>query len=159
MRGRGPEPRSGIRFVRVEAEAGAASDQCHCFHSLTIQQGHERQAPQVQGQQEQQVQQAGNEECHHRDLKLKNIGLALAEAICATPFQSSTTDISQYQIWDAGRWVEIDGKGLLNMVKDKSLSEDLCGAVDFCLTEKDPGNKADKIASFYLDYIEKVFTP
>ncbi|KAH8755517.1 hypothetical protein BGZ57DRAFT_958057 [Hyaloscypha finlandica] len=153
---------SGIRFVRVEAEAGAASDQCHCFHSLTIQQGHERQVPQVQGQQGQQVQQvqqAGNEECHHRDLKLKNIGLALAEAICATPFQSSTTDISQYQKWDAGRWVEIDGKGLLNMVKDKSLSEDLCEAVDFCLTEKDPGNKADNIASFYLDYIENVFTP
>ncbi|RKK81372.1 hypothetical protein BFJ71_g15607 [Fusarium oxysporum] len=121
---------SGIRFVRVGTDAEAARVKGPCLHSLTIQQSHDR------VQHGRQVQQAGNEECYHRNPRSKDLGLVLAETICATPFRQPATDTSH-----------------------KSGSDKLRKAVEFCLNADDTADDADGIASFYLEYIEQVLTP
>jgi len=133
---------SGIRFVKAKAEAGAINEG-PCLHSLTIQPSHVLQAQQArqlqQGQP--QAQQGENEECHHTGPKLKNLGLALAETICGTPFRRSPTITSQYEKWDRDvhlghlTWVAINEYDLLELVHQKSNnSREIRDAVDFCLT-------------------------
>jgi len=142
-----------IRFVRVGTEAEAMGARGPRLHSLAIQESHEHQE-----QHGRQVQQAGNEECFYRSPGLKNLGLVLAETICATPFRQPATNTSQYERWNGSAWVEISETDLLDIVRSKSNSEKLVKAIEFCLNVDVTAN-ADDIASFYSEYVEQVLTP
>jgi len=151
---------SGIRFVKIQAPAN--NDPClHYFmippnHVSLAQQAQQAQPPQQNQPQEQQAQ---NEECYHLGPKLKNIGLTLAEAICAIPFRQSRTIPGHYEKWGSvipdgvPGWLPISRSELDSLVYKKSNnSDDACGAVRFCLTAAEHRYVYSSLVSRSLGY-------
>ncbi|KAJ6438952.1 litaf-like zinc ribbon domain-containing [Purpureocillium lavendulum] len=112
-----------------------------------------------QGQPQQGVQHS--DQCNNAGTKLKNLGLAIAEIVCRTPFRRSDAGGAMHQKWNALRqtWEQIHEPDLLNLVHGSSKAEAIRRAVDFCLTARDPSPKAGGIGSFYLAFLEQVFAP
>lgn len=131
---------SGIRYVCTDGDIEAES-----FHAITVKQ----------------LQAAINEEGHHRDLRLKNLGLVLAEIVCYAPFrQSRVGNDLTYQKFIDGIWQDISTTDLLKEVKKSSLaSESLRKAVEFCLNTLEPGPRSGDLMDFYREIINKVVAP
>ena len=96
-------------------------------------------------------------ECGHVGQRLAELGLVLAQIICATPFRASRSP-AQYHKWDATRkeWRGgVTREKLLDMVEEES-SEKVRAAVRLCLA---PPDWSDGSFLMYKDYIERILNP
>lgn len=100
--------------------------------------------------------------CSHGylDQKLKNLGLVLAELICANPLRLAGANF-RYERWeaDSSSWVVTDIDEILKTVEVKALSGDVREAVGFCLEEVVSQGGTDGYAAFLHQFTAKVVKP
>lgn len=100
-------------------------------------------------------------DCCHSPLKLCNLGLVLAEAICITPLRVSTAHKGQYEMCVDGEWELASEAALLDLVDEKTArSKSVRDAVQYCLrsTENFQSTRY-KLAGFFGRYVKEVFDP
>ncbi|KAL1868948.1 hypothetical protein Daus18300_005784 [Diaporthe australafricana] len=97
---------------------------------------------------------------HHSNLKLRNLGLVLAEAICIVPLRVSPANENLYEECDGGRWVPLSVNALLALVEKKAKSKCVRDAVQQCLRSNATFQTTnDKLAAFFKEYVKMIFDP
>jgi len=105
-----------------------------------------------------------NDNCRNSSLRLRNIGLVLAEMVLAIPLRSrsestGTVDSPSYEQFVNGHWKNISPTKIKLDVRTKTKSIPFANAVDFCLTEVSKIGTAPFQAGFMFRYIEKIYKP
>jgi hypothetical protein len=154
---------SGLRFMQSEFDAASVGRKSSFLPSFSRCVRHVEHADTSHQQQPHQHQQGDLTDCLHREQKLWNLGLALAEVLCAKSFRGSHLSNTMYEEFTTEGWKPISQDRLLEMVDEctkGSGTDPIKQAVNHCLiSTARPGNTADGMAGFYKTYIDKVFTP
>ncbi|KAH4848969.1 hypothetical protein HBH75_149900 [Parastagonospora nodorum] len=105
-----------------------------------------------------------NYDCRNSSLKLRNIGLVLAEMVLAVPLRSRSesagiVEAPSYEQFVNGHWKNISSTKIKTDVRMKTMSIPFANAVGFCLTDVSKLGKAPFQAGFLFRYIEKIYKP
>jgi hypothetical protein len=108
--------------------------------------------------------QCSNDNCRNSSLRLRNIGLVLAEMVLAVPLRSrsesaGTVEAPSYKQFVNGHWKNIYPTKIKMDVRMKTKSIPFANAVGFCLTDVSKLGKAPFQAGFMFRYIEKIYKP
>ncbi|KAH5403635.1 hypothetical protein HBI32_164820 [Parastagonospora nodorum] len=108
--------------------------------------------------------QCSNDNCRNSSLRLRNIGLVLAEMVLAVPLRSmsesaGTVEAPSYEQFVNGHWKNISPTKIKMDVRMKTKSIPFANAVGFCLTDVSKLGKAPFQAGFMFRYIEKIYKP
>lgn len=101
-------------------------------------------------------------ECAHHGWKLVNFGLVLAEVILAVPLRIDPDmegKLEHVLARQRGQWTRLDLADVLGQVKDKTKSESVYMAIQFCLDQSTRLSHGPFEPYFLLIYLEKVFKP
>lgn len=145
---------SGLQFVQAETHVETAGRNAFFFPSFSRCALEEPGTAVNQGQHQ-------HRDCFHSDLKLRNLGLVLAEAICIIPLRVSNTNREPYEKYVNGEWKPVSEIALLDLVdKQTASSESVRDAVQYCLESNDTFESTkDKLAYFFGNYVKTVFDP
>lgn len=136
---------SGIRYVKETTDADSEQVLHPCLHTLSLQGDHR----------------PNGEDCKHgqREQKLRNLGLVLAELICANPFRLGTNSPYEIRQVSSASWIPVSTNGILDEVWRKTRSKGLKDAVLFCLEPDDAEVGTRAHAVFLRHYTEEVIKP
>lgn len=145
---------SGLHFVRVAADVGMVGRDDFFFPSFSKCALEEPGTAVDQGQHQ-------HRDCFHSPLKLCNLGLVLAEAICMIPLRVSTTNQDQYEKYIREEWRPVSEAALLDLVDEQTArSKSVRDAVQRCLRSTATFQSTkDELAYFFAKYVKEVFDP
>jgi hypothetical protein len=155
---------SGIRFARDGQAPVGTETPVPCLHTLSLRRDHEPDEgrPQLNDP----LIQHEIDRCTHGrpEHKLRNLGLVLAEMICAHPFRIGQSDPSRCaEKWDfeTSSWVSVGGGDdeILGMVQGKTRSAEVREAVAYCLTAEDGRKGSEGHTTFLTRYHDRVIKP
>lgn len=141
---------SGLHFVRARTSVETAGRRSFFFPSFS---GCAFQRPGIAIPHD-------HHDCRHSDLKLCNLGLVLAEAICVIPLRATATQY-RYDKCVNGEWMPLYEDALLDLVDEKTgRSKGVRDAVQICLRSTDTlQTTKDKLAGFLKKHVKTVFDP
>ncbi|KAG6354507.1 hypothetical protein INS49_004524 [Diaporthe citri] len=144
---------SGLHFVRAATDVGRAGNNSFFFPSFS---GCASKAPGTTVNQRQHH----RHDCCHSSLKLCNLGLVLAEAICIIPLRVCTTRKDPYEKCIGRDWIPLSEDALLDLVEKTSRSKGVRHAVQKCLRSPTTLQIAEnKLAGSFEEYVKMVFDP
>jgi len=148
---------SGLRFVQAAAKVETTGKNAFFFPSFTRCAFSATATDTGQDQEH-------HKDCSHSDMKLRNLGVVLAEIICITPLRISTVKLAepgQYEKHVEGKWEPVDEEAILDLVEEKTArSKAVRGAIQYCFDSTHTFETTrDKLAGFFGEYVKKVFDP